>query len=65
MRVFIQEIKLYMKDNECAYNDQYRVSWSNVESARIDTKRMKEEEPTLYQKFLKVGNARRFQIKAR
>lgn len=54
-----------MQDHERAYNDQYKVSWSNVESARIDTKRMKEEEPILYQKFLKVGHSRRFQIKAR
>ena len=60
-----QEIKLYMKDNERAYNDQYKVSWSNVESARIDTKRMKEEQPEVYQKFLKVGLSRRFQVKAR
>ena len=59
-----QEIKLFMKDNELAYSDNYRVSWSNVDTARIDTKRMKEEEPELYQKFLKVTSSRRFTIKA-
>ena len=59
-----QEIKLFMQDSELAYNDSYRVSWSNVDTSRIDTKRMKEEEPELYQKFLKVTSSRRFTIKA-
>lgn len=59
-----QEIKLFMQDSELAYSDSYRVSWSNVDTSRIDTKRMKEEEPELYQKFLKVTSSRRFTIKA-
>lgn len=59
-----QEIKLFMQDSEIAYSDSYRVSWSNVDTSRIDTKRMKEEEPELYKKFLKVTSSRRFTIKA-
>jgi len=59
-----QEIKLFMQDNELAYSDSYKISWSNVDTARIDTKRMKEEEPEIYQKFLKVTSSRRFTIKA-
>lgn len=59
-----QEIKLYMKDSEQAFSQVYKVSWSNVDTARIDTKRLKEEEPELYKKFLKVTSARRFIIKA-
>ena len=58
-----QEIKLFMKDNEVAYSDRYKVKWSNVDTSRVDTKRMKEEEPELYQKFLKVSSYRRFTIK--
>lgn len=59
-----QEIKMFMKDSEIAYSDGYKVSWSNVDTARVDAKRMKEEEPELYQKFLKVTSSRRFTIKA-
>ena len=58
-----QEIKLYMKDCEYAFCDTYKVSWSNVDTARIDAKRLKEEEPELYRKFLKVNTARRFSVK--
>ena len=59
-----QEIKLFMKDNEYAISDGYKVMWSNVESARIDTKRLKEEKPDIYNEYSKVSKTRRFQIKA-
>ena len=59
-----QEIKMFMQESEIAYSDNYKVSWSNVNTSKIDTKRMKEEEPELYQKFLKVSSYRRFRIKA-
>ena len=53
-----------METSEYAYSDNYRVSWSNVDTARVDSKRMKEEEPELYNKFLKVSHSRRFMVKA-
>lgn len=59
-----QEIKLYMKDSEFASSEQYRVSWSGVDTARLDTKRIKEEHPEIYQNYLKISNSRRFQVKA-
>ena len=59
-----QEIKLYMKDNETAESSRYRVSWSSVESTRLDTKRIKEEKPDIYHSYAKVSSSRRFQIKA-
>lgn len=59
-----QEIKLYMKDNELAVNEHYRVSWSNVETTRLDTKRIKAERPEIYQDFLDVTASRRFTVKA-
>ena len=58
-----QEIKLYMQDNEIAVSDSYRVSWSNVETARLDTKRIKLEKPEIYQDYAKVSTSRRFQVR--
>lgn len=58
-----QEIKLVMQDSELAYSNSYKISWSNVDTSRIDTKRMKEEAPELYNKFLKVTSTRRFTVK--
>lgn len=59
-----QEIKLYMKDHEIAVNDSYRVSWSNVETTRLDTKRIRQERPEIYREYGTVSSSRRFQVKA-
>lgn len=59
-----QEIKLYMKDNESAEGSGYRVTWSNVDSTRLDAKRLRQEKPEIYQAYAKVSASRRFQIKA-
>lgn len=59
-----EEIKLFMQDNELAANENYRVSWSNVETTRLDTKRIKQEQPEIYENYARVTSSRRFQIKA-
>ena len=58
-----QEIKLYMGENEQAFTDHYRILWSGVESARLDTARMKAEQPQLYKDYLKVTPSRRFSVR--
>lgn len=59
-----QEIKVYMRENELAVNDRYQVSWINVDSTRLDTKRMKQEKPEIYADYAKTVSSRRFTIKA-
>lgn len=59
-----QEIKLYMQDNELASSDRYRVSWVNVDTARLDTKRLKAEKPEIYQNFARITSGRRLTIRA-
>ena len=59
-----QEVKLFMRDNEIASSDCYHVSWVNVDTARLDTKRLKAEKPEIYQDFVKVTPSRRLTIKA-
>jgi putative phage-type endonuclease len=58
-----QQIKLYMGEYEIAFNENYRVTWSNVDTVRIDSKRLKEERPDLYRNFAKSSQSRRFTIK--
>lgn len=59
-----QEIKLSMKDHEQAASERYRITWSNVSSKRLDTKRIKEEHPEIYKNCTQVSTSRRFQIRA-
>ena len=58
-----QEIKLYMRDNEYAYSSDFNISWCNVDSVRLDTKRIKAEQPAIYSKYAKPSHCRRFEIK--
>lgn len=58
-----QKIKLYMAENEYGLARGFKVSWSSVDSARLDTKRLKEEHPEIYEAYVKVGSTRRFSVK--
>lgn len=59
-----QELKLYLGENERAENEQFMVTWKSVQSNRLDEKRLKEEEPEIYEKYKKSVSSRRFTVKA-
>lgn len=59
-----QEVKLAMGEYELARSGNFRVSWSNVDSTRLDTKRIKEERPEIYADYAAVSHCRRFEVKA-
>ncbi len=59
-----QEIKLYMKTSNLATNESYRITWNEVESSRLDTKKLKSEQPDIYQRYIKRNQSRRFFVKA-
>lgn len=59
-----QTIKKEMGESEWAVGGDYRIHWSNVESTKIDTKRLKTERPDIYREFSKEVKSRRFQILA-
>ena len=59
-----QEVKMYMKENEIAINDHYKISWSSVSTTRLDTKQLKEEKPEIYADYAKTISSRRFTVKS-
>lgn len=59
-----QEIKLYMQDAETAVNENFKISWKNIMSAKIDSSKLKEEMPDLYNRFCRTVKSRRFMIRA-
>lgn len=59
-----QEIKLFMQDNELASSECFRVSWKNIDSTRLDAKRIRAEKPEIYADYGMVSHARRFEVKA-
>ena len=59
-----QEVKMFMQDNEYADSRLFRVSWKNIDSTKLDTKRIKAEKPEIYSDYGKVSHSRRFEVKA-
>lgn len=59
-----QEIKLYMESHQTAFAEGYHINWSDVETTRLDTERLKAERPEVYADFLKTSHSRRFTVKA-
>lgn len=59
-----QELKMYMGDAEKAENQLFRVSWKSIVSNRLDARALQEQEPEVYQKYLKPTSSRRFTVKA-
>jgi len=59
-----QELKIYLGDAEMAENEQFRVSLKNVLTNRLDSTRLKDEEPEIYKRYQKTSQSRRFQVVA-
>lgn len=58
-----QKLKLYMGDAEIAENDHYRITWKNSQTERLDTKALKQEQPEIYRKYVRITESRRFLVK--
>lgn len=57
------EVKALMKDRANAVTDRWTVSWRDQISRRLDTKKMKQEEPQTYERWLAESKTRVFKVK--
>lgn len=58
-----QKIQLQLEDAAYGVTADYRVSWVSAESKRLDSKKLKEEQPDVYDQYCKVSSSRRFIVK--
>ena len=58
-----QEVKQYMQDNEKAKSDSFEVSWKEITQRRIDTEKLRAEQPKIYNQYLKTYQMRKFGVK--
>lgn len=56
-------LKLKIGDNEAGYIDNFLVNWRGYSRTSIDSKKLKEEQPEIYDKYLKKSKYRKFEIK--
>lgn len=57
------QIKFEIGNAEYAYAPGYNLSWKNVLSNRVDSKKLKAEYPEVYEKVVKESISRKFNIK--
>lgn len=58
-----QNIQMELKDAERGLANGFVVNWKGIKSARLDTKRLKQEHPSIYDQYAKQSTSRRFEIK--
>lgn len=56
-------LKLKIGDNEAGYIDKFLVNWKEHSRTSIDSKKLKKEQPQIYDKYLKQSKYRKFEIK--
>ncbi len=59
-----QKIKLDMQDAAYGITDRYKVSWITVNKKQLDSKKLKEDDPDLYEKYVTSVSSRRFTVTA-
>ena len=58
-----QKIQLQLEDAAYGVTADNRVSWISSESKRLDTKKLKEEQPDVYDQYCKISSSKRFTVK--
>lgn len=56
------ELKYLLKENEEGTAGERRVTWKEVKTTAFDRKRLKEEEPEIYGKYVSLGSCRRLSV---
>ena len=60
--VIDQKIKMEMRDATIGITPKYKVSWSSFESSRLDTGKLKVEQPDIYKEYCRINSTRRFTV---
>ena len=57
------QIKAFMQEAESGYTEKFRISWKTQSRSSLDSKAIQNDEPELYQKYLKTSTSRVFRCK--
>lgn len=63
IEVIEADLKQIIGNNSGALSGRYKVTWNNSTQKRVDTDRLKKEQPQIYQDYTKEINSRRFTVK--
>ncbi|MDC6268050.1 YqaJ viral recombinase family nuclease [Lysinibacillus fusiformis] len=57
------QLKMTLGESAEGHSDRFKVTYKTITSSRLDSKRLKEEQPAIYEKYIKDSLSRRLSIK--
>ncbi|WP_324728820.1 YqaJ viral recombinase family protein [Lysinibacillus fusiformis] len=57
------QLKMTLGESAEGHSDRFKVTYKTIASSRLDSKRLKEEQPAIYEKYIKESLSRRLSIK--
>lgn len=57
------QLKMMLGESAEGHSDRFKVTYKTIASSRLDSKRLKEEQPAIYEKYTKESLSRRLSIK--
>ncbi|MFL1998532.1 YqaJ viral recombinase family protein [Lysinibacillus irui] len=57
------QLKMMLGESAEGHSDRFKVTYKTIASSRLDSKRLKEEQPVIYEKYIKESLSRRLSIK--
>ena len=57
------QLKMMLGESAEGHSDRFKVTYKTIASSRLDSKRLKEEQPAIYEKYIKESLSRRLSIK--
>lgn len=63
LKAYENQLKMTLKDASVGLTQRFKVTYKTITQNRIDSKRLKEEHPEIYEKYLKPSISRRLTIK--
>lgn len=57
------QLKMTLGESAEGHSDRFKVTYKTITSSRLDSKRLKEEQPAIYEKYIKESLSRRLSIK--
>lgn len=63
LKTYENQLKMVLEDASEGFSSRFRVTYKAITSNRIDSKRLKEELPEIYEKYTKPSISRRLSIK--
>ncbi|MEA0564992.1 YqaJ viral recombinase family nuclease [Lysinibacillus irui] len=57
------QLKMMLGESAEGHSNRFKVTYKTIASSRLDSKRLKEEQPAIYEKYIKESLSRRLSIK--